>query len=91
MVYREIDKLSQNKISDTLLNRSKRQIIGQVILGLENRENTILSSVKQYITFSQVSDINETKEKYMAVTSDDILDVAQKYYVKDKLSEIIYL
>ena len=91
LVYREIDKLSQNKISDTLLNRSKRQIIGQVILGLENRENTILSSVKQYITFSQVSDINETKEKYMAVTSDDILDVAQKYYVKDKLSEIIYL
>lgn len=91
LVYKEIEKLVQNKISQTLLNRSKRQIIGQVILGMENRESTILSSVKQFMTFSHVSDINDTKEKYMSVTSDEILDVAQKYFIKDKFSEIIYL
>lgn len=58
---------------------------------MENRESTILSSVKQFMTFSHVSDINDTKEKYMSVTSDEILDVAQKYFIKDKFSEIIYL
>jgi hypothetical protein len=38
-----------------------------------------------------VSDINETIAKYMAISADEILDVAQKYFVKEKLSEIIYL
>lgn len=91
LVYKEIDKLLQGKISQTLLSRSKRQIIGQVILSLENRESTILSSVKQFMTYNKVSEINETKEKYMAITSEEVLDVAQKYFIKDKLSEIIYL
>ena len=91
LVYKEIDKLLQNKISQALLNRSKRQIVGQVYLAQENRESTILSSVKQFMTFSQVSDINETIEKYMAISADEVLDVAQKYFIKEKLSEIIYL
>ena len=91
LTYKEIDRLVQNKISQTLLSRSKRQIVGQVYLAQENRESTILSSVKQYMTFSQVSDINETIEKYMAISADEVLDVAQKYFVKEKLSEIIYL
>ena len=91
LTYKEIDLLVQNKISQTLLSRSKRQIVGQVYLAQENRESTILSSVKQYMTFSQVSDINETIEKYMAISADEVLDVAQKYFVKEKLSEIIYL
>ena len=82
LVYKEIDKLLQNKISQALLNRSKRQIVGQVYLAQENRESTILSSVKQFMTFSQVSDINETIEKYMAITADEVLDVAQKYFSK---------
>ena len=91
LTYKEIDLLVQNKISQTLLSRSKRQIVGQVYLAQENRESTFLSSVKQYMTFSQVSDINETIEKYMAISADEVLDVAQKYFVKEKLSEIIYL
>ncbi len=91
LVYKEMNKLVENKISDTLLNRSKRQILGQLILSLENRENTILSSAKQFVTYSKVSDINETKEKYMAITADEVLMMAQKYFVKEKLTEIIYL
>jgi predicted Zn-dependent peptidase len=91
LTYKEIDKLVQDKISQTLLSRSKRQIVGQVYLAQENRESTILSSVKQYLTFNQVSEIDETIEKYMAISADEILDVAQKYFVKEKLSEIIYL
>lgn len=91
LTYKEIDKLVQDKISQTLLSRSKRQIVGQVYLAQENRESTILSSVKQYLTFNQVSEIDETIEKYMAISADEILDVAQKYFVKENLSEIIYL
>jgi predicted Zn-dependent peptidase len=91
LTLKEIEKLLQGKISETLLSRSKRQIVGQVYLAQENRESTILSSVKQYMTFSQVSDINETIEKYMAVSADEVLDVAQKYFIKENLSEIIYL
>ena len=91
LAFKEIDKLVQSKISETLLSRSKRQIVGQVYLAQENRESTILSSVKQYMSFSKVSDIHETIEKYMAVSVDEILNAAQKYFVKDKLSEIIYL
>lgn len=91
LTLKEIEKLLQGKISETLLSRSKRQIVGQVYLAQENRESTILSSVKQYMTFSQVSDINETIEKYIAVSADEVLDVAQKYFIKENLSEIIYL
>lgn len=91
LVYREIDNLVNKKISQSLLNRSKRQILGQVVLGMENRESTILSSVRQYLTFSQLSDINTTKEKYMSITEDEVLNVAQKYFVKENLSEVIYL
>jgi predicted Zn-dependent peptidase len=91
LVYKEMNKLIDSEISQSLLNRSKRQIIGQLILSQENRENTILSSAKQFMAFNKVSNIDEAKEKYMAVTASQVLDMAQKYFVKDNLSEIIYL
>lgn len=91
LVYKEMNKLIDNQISESLLNRSKRQIVGQLILSQENRESTILSSAKQFMTFNRVSDINEAKEKYMAVTAKEVLEMAQKYFVKENLSEIIYL
>ena len=43
------------------------------------------------MAFNKVSNIDEAKEKYMAVTASQVLDMAQKYFVKDNLSEIIYL
>ena len=91
LVYKEMNKLIDTEISQSLLNRSKRQIIGQLILSQENRENTILSSAKQFMAFNKVSDIEEVKEKYMAVTAKEVLEMAQKYFVKENLSEIIYL
>jgi predicted Zn-dependent peptidase len=91
LVYKEMNKLIDSEISQSLLNRSKRQIIGQLILSQENRENTILSSAKQFMAFNKVSDIEEAKEKYMAVTAKEVLEMAQKYFVKENLSEIIYL
>lgn len=91
LVYKEMNKLIDSEISQSLLNRSKRQIIGQLILSQENRENTILSSAKQFMAFNKVSNIDEAKEKYMAVTASQVLEMAQKYFVKDNLSEIIYL
>ena len=91
LVYKEMNKLIDSEISQSLLNRSKRQIIGQLILSQENRENTILSSAKQFMAFNKVSNIDEAKEKYMDVTASQVLDMAQKYFVKDNLSEIIYL
>ncbi len=91
LVYKEMNKLIDSEISQSLLNRSKRQIIGQLILSQENRENTILSSAKQFMAFNKVSDIEEVKEKYMAVTAKEVLEMAQKYFVKENLSEIIYL
>lgn len=91
LVYKEMNKLIDSEISQSLLNRSKRQIIGQLILSQENRENTILSSAKQFMAFNKVSNIDEAKEKYMAITASQVLDMAQKYFVKDNLSEIIYL
>ena len=91
LVYKEMNKLIDSEISQSLLNRSKRQIIGQLILSQENRENTILSSAKQFMAFNKVSDIEEVKEKYMAVTAKEVLEMAQKYFVKENLSEILYL
>ena len=48
------------------------------------------SNAKSYQAFGKVASVEETKEKIMAITAEDLQEVAKEIFREEQLSTIIY-
>ena len=72
------------------LKKAKQQLIGQIAIAQENNCNLMQSIAKSYQTFGKVESIEETNQNILAITADDIQEVANEIFNEDQLSTIIY-
>jgi len=90
LVYRELKKMREKKLSDSVLRKYKLQLMGQMAISAENRENTALSIGKSFLRFGKVDELDEIKRKIELVTADQILRVANEIFVEDNFSVLKY-
>ena len=65
-------------------------MIGQIAIGQENDVNLMLSLGKSVLLYNKVDTFEIVKEKVEAVSSSQILEVANEIFNEDKLSHLIY-
>ena len=85
-----MDKLIDNKISSTSLDKMKKQAIGQLIIGNENKENLSIAAGKEFLLQNTYTELNEMKQLITNVTSEDIRSTAEKLFAEDELSSLLY-
>lgn len=90
IIRREMDKLIDNKISSTSLDKMKKQAIGQLIIGNENKENLSIAAGKEFLLQNTYTELNEMKQLITNVTSEDIRSTAEKLFAEDELSSLLY-
>ncbi len=90
LVFAELDKLNQQKISDYQLQKSKKQLMGQMAISSENKENLILSMGKSYLHYNKVDSDAEIREQINVVSSQNILDIANEIFDKNKFTILVY-
>lgn len=76
IVYRELDKLAQNTISDRLLEKIKTQYCGQLLVSTDNRENMAINMGKSLLFRDAIYDTSHTAEQIRAVTAEQLREVA---------------
>ncbi|MFN8255386.1 MAG: pitrilysin family protein [Bacteroidales bacterium] len=90
LIKKEFNKLKYNKLGVQQLHRAKQQLIGQIAIGAENKENLSLNLGKSLLLFDKIDDYTEINRRILEVTASEILDVANEILDEEKLSMLIY-
>ena len=90
LVYKELDKLCQQRLGTMQLQHAKQQLIGQVALSYESGMNELLSVTRSLIMGEPIEYMDDIIRKIEAVTANDIIEVANRVFDKKQLSQIIF-
>ena len=90
LVHKELNKLCTQKLGTLQLHHAKQQLIGQVALSYESGMNELLSATRSLIMGEEIEYMDDIIRKVEAVTTDDILEVANRVFDKGRLSQIVF-
>jgi predicted Zn-dependent peptidase len=91
LVEREFALLRDKKMSVQQLSRAKKQLIGQLAIANENREELMLTIGRSLLYFDKVDPLVSVFEKIEKITDDDIFRAANEMLDQKKLSKLIFL
>ncbi|MDY0143405.1 MAG: pitrilysin family protein [Bacteroidales bacterium] len=90
LIFKELNLLKDKKLGPVQLNKAKKQLIGQIAIGSEIHSNMLLSLGKSFMIYNQVETLKQTINEIETVTSEQIQDVANELFIRDKFSSLIY-
>ncbi|MGI8891861.1 MAG: M16 family metallopeptidase [Bacteroidia bacterium] len=90
LVHKELLKLKEKKLGILQLRQAQQQIIGQIALGRESKASLMLSAGKYLLNFNKVDTLKEITSRIEAVTSENILAVANEVFETSKMSSLIF-
>lgn len=91
LVEKEFQFLRAKKLGPQLLSRSKKQLIGQLAIANENREDLMLTIGRSYLYFNKVDALKDVFQKIENITAEDIYKVSNEILAKNNLSKLIFL
>ena len=90
-IDKEIAKLQSEPLSDRRLKAAKKQLLGQLAISSDNGETQCLSMGKGLLAYGKVSTGKENRSMVEGITAEDIREMAQKIFDKEKLSRLVYV
>lgn len=90
LVYKELQKVKEQQMGVVQLSRAKKQLIGQLAISTENREDLMLSIGKSLLFFNQVDPIETIFRKIESIESRDIMEIANEVFDESQSSILIY-
>ncbi len=90
LVHKEFDKLRKYPLGSLQLSKAKKQILGQVAIMSENNETLMLSMGKTLLVFNRIDTLEEIRKKIEAVTSLQIMEIANDILNPNFLSVLKY-
>ncbi len=89
LVRRELDRMMQHAMNDRQLVAAKRQLKGQIAIACDNREQYALDFAKNFLHYGRERDIDDLLSRIDAITSQQILDVAQQVFAPNQMKSLI--
>ncbi len=90
LVERELKKLRDQQLGPLQLHQAKQKFIGQIALGEENRMGLVISMSKSLLDYGKVDSLEEIFTKINAVSSSQILKIANEMFEPNSLSQLIF-
>ncbi|MBD5312493.1 MAG: insulinase family protein [Bacteroides sp.] len=77
LIDRELDRLAQSPLPVRTFEAAKRQYCGQLTVSTDHRESRAMSLGKSMLYYGEVHDADYTREHIMAVTTEQLREVAE--------------
>lgn len=90
LISQELKKKRDITMSSLQLNRAQKQLIGQLTISSDNNENYILSSGKSFLLYGDIDTVEGSHQKIQAITTKDILEVANEIFDVNNMTTLIY-
>jgi predicted Zn-dependent peptidase len=91
LVMAELEKLRTKPFSDNALKKYKLQLMGQMAIATEQKENLALSLGKSYLRYGKIDDIHTINQKIESITSSQLQDIANEVFDIKQLSVLKYV
>jgi predicted Zn-dependent peptidase len=89
LVYHELDRLRTRKVSAAELKRTKSQLKGTMMLGLENMSGRMIRLGSNELYFESFISLDSILQKIDAVTPEHIQMVANDVFRQDRFSTVV--
>ena len=89
-VFKVLRNVRECKLGTLQLHYAKKQLIGQMALTNEAKLNEMLSLGRTALFFDEVETIEETIGHINEVSAEDVLEVANELFCRDKFSCLIF-
>ncbi len=90
LVLRELKRMRNVAVTSSQLASAKKQLMGQVGISGDNKENVALALGKSFMHYGRFDSQQETYAKIEAITSNQLLEVANEIFDENRLFTLIY-
>lgn len=90
LIQKELKKLRDKSLGTIQLQRSKKQLIGQLAISFESRINEMLGNAKSHLHDDEVKTFEQIVDDINKISAAEVQDVANEVFDKDQLSTLIY-
>jgi len=90
LIYKEFSKLKEKKLGVLQLSRAKQQLLGQIAIGMDNKESVAYNLGRSYLLFSKVDSLQDISKKIETITANEIMDISNEILDESKLSLLVY-
>ena len=90
LVNKEFRKIKEQPLGSQQMSRAKKQLIGQLAISTENREDLMLSIGKSLLFFNRVDTLEAIFEKIEQIGSNEIQEIANEIFDPSQSSILIY-
>ena len=90
LVYKELKRLRDARMTSSQLAAAKKQLIGQIGVASDNNENNALGMGKTFLHYDKCETSEAVFHRIEQLTSEALLEVANEMFAEDYLSTLIY-
>lgn len=90
LIFKELKKIRDTKLSESILKQAKTQLKGQLSLAHENRSGMSIGFAKSLLMLQKIESIESIFKQIDKVTTSQILEIANEVFEQDKLSILEY-
>ena len=90
LVFKELEILKEKPIPAHQLQRYKRQLLGQIAIASENKEQLILSMSKNLLHHCRLDSFEETSRQIGDITAQQLQHLAREVFDNEQLCTLIY-
>ena len=90
LVFKELNKLKNNRLGTIQLSNAKNQLVGQLALSGESGLGELLSMTRSAYSGEGIEPLTETVKRIRNLKSDDILEVANEIFDDKNINMMIY-
>ena len=91
LVYKELDKLCNQRLGTLQLHHAKQQLIGQLALGRESGMSELLALTRSMLMNEPIETIPEIIHTIDVITADDLMAEANEIFDKSRLTTLTFL
>lgn len=90
LVYKELKKMRDQRLTTAQLAAAQKQIIGQIGVAGDNFENVALDMGKCFLHYNIYEKKADVFQRINALTADELLEIANEKFAEDQLSVLMY-
>ncbi len=90
LVVAALKSLKDDKLKDAQLKKYKTQLLGQMALASENKENLAINLGKSMLRYGKVDDVETIRNLIAAISSDQLQRIANEVFDLSKSSVLIF-
>lgn len=90
LIYQELEEIRTKGLTESELAQAKEQLKGHLALSLDSNLELMFSLAKSVLIHGKIDSVSEIYEQIDAISTQEILSVAQKHFDSNAFGELIY-